>query len=377
MNRRGKLMGLGLQIAASASAGALLWSETRAQSDMRYAGAFTLLDRYVDEYLQDMNAPGLTLCLADAGGVQRVCAYGLGDLARRVPLNADELFHIGSITKSFLGLCLLQLRDEGKLDLHRPIREYLPWLRFDAATRPLTAHDLLTHSAALPDGALFPADPALRYRATAAPGTFFHYCNMGYEALGHLLSQLDGRPLAECFRARVLKPLGMTATEPAITLDAFERMAASYQAAYNDRPYPRRGRLAQSLPIAMSQASGCIAATARDMGAYLTMLIHRGAAPAGRIVSPARFDSFKHPQIAADEFGPGAPRTALRHRGRSAGRTRAHPAHRRDGVLRLGARGRPGCRGRGVCLDQRAMRCRATGRARSPGIRAAADAGLP
>lgn len=300
------MLGLGINIAASASAGALLWSDARADAQSRYAAAFPLLDRYVEQYLQDMNAPGLTLALADSSGVQRICAYGLGDVARRAPLNADELFHIGSITKSFLALCLLQLRDEGKLDLHRPIRNYLPWLRFDPATRPLTAHDLLTHSAALPDGPLFPADPAFRYRATAAPGTFFHYCNMGYEALGELLVQMDGRSLAESFRARVLAPLGMTATEPTITLDAFERIAASYQATYNDRPYPRRGPLAQSLPMAMSAASGCIASTARDMGAYVTMLINRGAASAGRIVSKAGFDLFSHPHIAADEFGPGA-----------------------------------------------------------------------
>jgi CubicO group peptidase (beta-lactamase class C family) len=305
VNRR-EMLGLGINIAASASAGALLWSDVRADAQSRYAAAFPLLDRYVEQYLQDMNAPGLTLALADSSGVQRICAYGLGDVARRAPLNADELFHIGSITKSFLALCLLQLRDEGKLDLHRPIREYLPWLRFDPATRPLTAHDLLTHSAALPDGPLFPADPAFRYRATAAPGTFFHYCNMGYEALGELLVQMDGRSLAESFRARVLTPLGMTATEPTITLDGFERIAASYQATYNDRPYPRRGPLAQSLPIAVSAASGCIASTARDMGAYVTMLINRGAAPAGRIVSQAGFELFSHPHIAADEFGPGA-----------------------------------------------------------------------
>lgn len=305
MNRR-ELLGWGINIAASASAGALLWSESRAETQSRYAPAFALLDRYVGQYLEDMNAPGLTLVLADAGGLQRVCAYGVGDLALHVPLNADELFHIGSITKSFLGLCLLQLRDEGKLDLHRPIREYLPWLRFDAATRPLTAHDLLTHSAALPDGALFPTDPAFRHRATAAPGTFFHYCNMGYEALGLLLESLDGRPLAESFRARMLRPLGMTATEPVITLDVFERFAASYQAAYNDRPYPRRGRLTQSPPIAMTGASGCIASTARDMGAYLTMLINRGAGPTGRVVSTAGFELFSKPHMVAEDFGPGA-----------------------------------------------------------------------
>jgi CubicO group peptidase (beta-lactamase class C family) len=305
MNRR-EMLGLGMNVAMTTAAGFCLFSETRADAQSRYAPAFALLDRYVEQYLRDMNAPGLTLVLADASGVQRVCAYGMDDIARRVPLSADELFHIGSITKSFLALCLLQLRDEGKLDLHRPIDDYLPWLRFDAATRPLSAHDLLTHSAALPDGPLFPTDPAFRYRATAAPGTYFHYCNMGYEALGLLLAQLDGRPLAAAFRARILGPLGMTATEPVITLDVLERIATSYQITYNDRPYPRMGRLAPSPAIAVSAASGCIASTARDMGAYVTMLINRGAIPGGRIVSPGAFDDFAHPHMAAEHFGPGA-----------------------------------------------------------------------
>ncbi len=305
MNRR-ELLEMGISVAASASAGAFILSEAHAEVPSRYAAAFELLDRYVEQYLADMNAPGLTLSLADAGGVQRVCTYGLGDIALRAPLNTEELFHIGSITKSFLGLCLLQLRDAGKLDLHRPVRQYLPWLRFDAATRPLTAHDLLTHSAALPDGPLFPTDPAFRHRANAAPGTYFHYCNMGYEALGHLLSELDGRPLAESFRVRLLEPLGMAATQPLISVDAFGRIATSYQAAYNERPFPRLGRLAQSPPIAMSAGSGCIASTARDMGVYMTMLINRGAAPAGRVVSAAGFELFAQEQMAAEHFGPGA-----------------------------------------------------------------------
>jgi hypothetical protein len=129
---------------------------------------------------------------------------------------------------------------------------------------------------------------------------------MGYEALGCLLAQLDGRPLAASFRARMLGPLGMTATEPVITLDILERVATSYQATYSDRPYPRMGRLSQSLPITVSAASGCIASTARDMGAYVTMLINRGATPGGRLVSQAGFEQFAYPHMAADHFGPGA-----------------------------------------------------------------------
>ncbi len=309
MNRR-ELLGLGVKLGVVASTMALPLQETRAASAGKYAAAFALLDRHVEQYLRDMNAPGLTLVLADSAGIQRVCAYGMEDLERRIPLNPERLFHIGSISKSFLGLCLVQLQDEGKLDFHRPIRDYLPWLRFDDANtpdaKPITTHHLLTHGGALPDGALFPPDPGLRHRATAAPGTFFHYCNMGYEALGLLLAHLDGGSVAESFRKRLLLPLGMSATEPVITLDAADRISTSYQARRNDRPYPRHGALARSVPIAMKAASGCVAAPARDMGQYLTMLIRRGEGPDGRVVSAAGFAGFMGRHQAAEHFGPGA-----------------------------------------------------------------------
>src|SRR5678816_525493 len=76
--------------------------------------------------MRDMNSPALTLVLADREGVQRVATYGFSDLDRQRKLQADELFEIGSITKSFLALSLLQMREEGKLDLHKPVVEYVP-----------------------------------------------------------------------------------------------------------------------------------------------------------------------------------------------------------------------------------------------------------
>ncbi len=305
MNRR-ELLGMGIQVAAVTASGRLLLSEARAEGSARYAEAFERLDRYVAQFLDDMNAPGLTLVLADASGVQRTCAYGVDDLATHAPLDVNDLFHIGSITKSFLGVCLVQLQAEGKLDLHRPILDYLPTLRLDGLTRPLTSHDLLTHSAGLPDGLLFPGDPAFRHRGTAAPGHVFHYCNMGYEALGLLLAELDGRSLAESFRARILAPLGMSSTEPVISFHALDRYARSYQATLNDRPFPRRGALSVSPPIYVTEASGSIASTAADMGRYLTMLINRGAGPKGRILSEADFELFAKGHMPAEHFGPGA-----------------------------------------------------------------------
>jgi len=301
---RRQLLNLGFTTAAIATAGGFSIREALGATDDTYARAFRLLDRYVHQYMREMNAPGLTLAIADGTGVQRVCAYGLDDLSRGHTLNPNAMFHIGSITKSFVGLCLLQLQEEGKVDLHRPITDYLPWLRFDPATRPITAHDLLTHSAALPDGPLFPADPSLRYRASAAPGTIFHYSNMGFEALGLLVASIDRRPLAQVIRERMLEPLDMTATEPVITLDISDRLATSYLFALTDRPSPRHGRLVEAPFIVHTSGAGCIASTARDMGKYLTVLINRGRMANGRLVSEGNFIQFTTPHIRSPEFGP-------------------------------------------------------------------------
>ena len=105
-------------VAAAATAGAF-WVDdgNAATTSSRYQSLFPELDRYVEQYMRDMNSPGMTLVLADRDGVQRVATYGLSDLERQRKLQADELFQIGSITKSFIAIVLLQLREEGKLDL--------------------------------------------------------------------------------------------------------------------------------------------------------------------------------------------------------------------------------------------------------------------
>ena len=235
--------------------------------------------------------------------IGNVIQPGVDELGSGRPVRTDELFEIGSITKSFVALCLLQLRDEGKLDLARPVKSYLPWLRIEATLGPISVHDLMTHGAGLADGPLFPADPALVHRPSNPPGRDFHYCNMGWEALGHLLAALDGRPLADAIRARIFAPLGMTASEPVTTFEIRERVATSYVALLGDRPYPRRGRLAVAPTILTTSGAGCIAATPRDMGRYLQMLARRVATARGPLVSAEAFRLFSTPHIVAAEFG--------------------------------------------------------------------------
>jgi len=278
-----------------------------AQSPSTYQPAFESMDRFIEQYLREMNAPGLTFVMADGSGVQRVASYGFSDTEIKAATNTNQLFQIGSISKSFLAVCLLQLHDEGKLDLQRPIADYLPWFRVESSFAPITIHHLLTHTAGIEGNApLFLSDPSAKHHAANPPGQYFHYCNTGYALLGHLLTTLDDKPLGECLRARVFAPLGMTASEPVITLDFRDRLAKNYQGFRGDRPYARFDRLAEAPGIVMTDASGCIAATPHDMGLYIQMIANHGAGPKSRVISESGFALFSKRHIAADEFGPKA-----------------------------------------------------------------------
>jgi CubicO group peptidase (beta-lactamase class C family) len=276
-------------------------------SSTTYKSIFKTLDHFVEEYLRAMNAPGLTLVLADRDGVQRVVTYGFSDVEQKIGVKPDDLFQIGSISKSFCAICLLQLRDEGKLDLHKPITNYLPWFRIDSSFEPITTHHLLTHTSGLPGiPPVFLSDPAAKHRAMYAPGKLFHYNNMAFEALGRLLMTLDGASLPEIYKKRIFGPLGMNNSEPVITFDERPRTAKNYYAFQGDRGFPRFGRLSEAPAIISSNAAGCITATPHDMGLYVRMIARHGEGPKSRILSDESFGLFSKEHIKAEEFGPTA-----------------------------------------------------------------------
>ena len=320
----------------------------------RYADIYPTLDRFVEQYMRDMSSPGMTLVLADREAVHRVVTYGFGDLEARKPVQESELFEIGSISKSFVVFALLQLRDEGKLDVNRPVVDYLPWLRIDSKFAPITVHHLLTHSSGLPGaGDVFQADPELRHLAAYAPGEHFHYNNTMYDTLGILAWTLDGRELPELLRERILRPLGMTHSEPVITADIRDRLVKNYAPFLVDRPYPRHGRLCEAPTTFATSGAGCVASTAEDMGAYVRMIANHGKRADGRLVSEDGFNRFS---TAAHPRRGFRPRRALRlwHRGRHARRQPAPASHRRHGVVHVLADGRHRRGRRRIRLGQRA-----------------------
>ena len=266
-----------------------------------------VLDHFIRDYLSAMDAPGMILALADAQGPIATAAFGWSDLAARTPVTLAQRFQIGSITKSFAAIVVLQLQQEGRLRVQDSIFRHLPWLPAEAGFGDITLHHLLTHTSGMPEGhPVFPISSAQRPRQSRPPGTGFHYSNWAYEVLGYLIEALDGVSFAESVRRRILEPLGMRDTVAAISTKERAREVRSYVPMLQDRPFVRGAALVPAPLLDMLEASGCIAATAADMAAYGSMLVRRGAGAQGRVMSAESFDLLASPHVQAAEFGPGA-----------------------------------------------------------------------
>jgi CubicO group peptidase (beta-lactamase class C family) len=296
--------------------------------DKRFQVAFARLDEFIAAHLRDMGAPGMTLALATREGVLRASTYGFADTKAGAKVQPNTLFEIGSISKSFVALALMQMREEGKFDPRQPITTYLSWLKIDSKYAPITGHHLLSHTSGLPDGVpLELIGPDQPLWTGFAPGEHFAYSNVGYDLLGHVLEAIDRQTLAAVLRRRVLDPLGMSLSEPVITNAIRPRMAIGYAPMFDDRPFPLRGTLAEAPWVEFGEGAGSVSSTATDMGTYLTMLINRGKGKQRSIVTPEGFAKLISPVIKAPFWGGDASygyglwtsdtegRTLLRHTG--------------------------------------------------------------
>ena len=258
---------------------------------------FTRLDEFIARHMRETGAPGMTLALANRDGLIRVSTYGYADTKAGSRVVPETMFEIGSISKSFVALTLLQLRDEGKIDFNKPIVEYLPWLKINSKFAAITTHHILTHSAGLP-GAPLLLDALLGELWTAyEPGKRFLYSNTGYNILGFLIEAVDKRPFAEAMRARMLTPLGMSASSPIITNDLRRLMAIGYEPLNEGKPFFVNGPLAEAQWLEVDIAAGSVASTPADMAKYMRMILNRGALPKGRLISEESFALFTKPAI--------------------------------------------------------------------------------
>jgi D-alanyl-D-alanine carboxypeptidase len=213
--------------------------------------------------------PGLSLAITTREETLFLYSYGFANVEAQRAIDETVLFQIGSISKMFTALAVLQEAEKGRLELHAPVTKYLPWFTFGLGD--ITVHHLLTHTAGLPEGSdgspdsLYSVYVMNELKSIWKPGEHFYYSNIGYKALGLVLEKVTGKPYADIIRENILQPLNMKNSEPITPHALYPRLAIGYSALYDDRPSHPSHPLKPATWTQNTQGDGSIASTANDM----------------------------------------------------------------------------------------------------------------
>jgi D-alanyl-D-alanine carboxypeptidase len=249
------------------------------------------IESFIAGLLPHSNAPGVVVALTDRERLLGGVAVGFADVAAGRPVQLDDRFQIGSISKSFAAIIALQEVEAGRLDLDAPVTDYVPWFEVRSRFAPITTHHLLTHTAGLIMGMDFGLDGAHQVWALRetecvyGPGERFSYSNDGYKLVGLVLEVTTGKPFPELLAERLLEPLAMRRSDPLITLASRATVALPHQRAFDDRPSHPGQPWTVSPWYETATADGSIISTASDMCAYARLLLACGESGAGRLVS--------------------------------------------------------------------------------------------
>jgi CubicO group peptidase (beta-lactamase class C family) len=299
------------------------------------------VDAIVDRY----PAVGLALGVVRDGRLAFFYGHGFADIASKTPVTEDTVFRIASITKTFTAIAVMQLWEQGRIDLDAPANDYLRAYKLvpaKASFRPATVRHLLTHSAGIRE-VLHPWDlhrlrdlgetvkrgrpvPSLAehyhgaLRIDADPGTRWMYTNHGFATLGQIVEDVTGVPLDRYFREQIFAPLGMMNSD----LVRSERVTAHLATGYDLR---RNGAKPVTDYALVTVGGGGIYSTTRDMGRYLVALLGGGANEHGRVLKPTTLAMLFAPQYQTDPRIPGMGLAFLR------ANLGGHLAVEHDGIL--------------------------------------------
>ena len=189
-------------------------------------------ERMIADAMMKLHVPGLSVALVRDGEVIYARGFGARNREENLPATPNTLYGIGSCTKSFTALAIMQLVERGKLSLEDPVSKYLP-IRVGSKEDPIRIHHLLTHSSGIPNLGvaeiiigkmvgieekwipmssledLFLHINGAVEEVAARPGERFFYFNTGYTLLGEIIERVSGVSYEEYVRENILKPLEM------------------------------------------------------------------------------------------------------------------------------------------------------------------------
>ncbi|MFF9428097.1 serine hydrolase domain-containing protein [Streptomyces sp. NPDC014746] len=245
-------------------------------------------------------APGAMARFSGPDGV-RSRTVGVRDRVSGAPMDINARFRVGSVSKTFSSVVLLQLVEEGRLELDAPVNRYLPGLLPDDR---ITVRHLLTHRSGLADytDAMFNdtvpgfeavrnrvfsyrelVDLSLREPRTTEPGVSYKYSNANFVVVGMLIEKLTGRPVSDAYQRRIFTPLKLTSTSyvhPDTRIAGLRVRGYLHPDAAGD---PLVDSTEQT--VSWAQSAGAVISSPADLNTFTSALMR------GRLLSPAMLEA--------------------------------------------------------------------------------------
>jgi len=287
-------------------------------ADPTHAEVRSWLEGNIPLLMEEGRMPGFSIAVVSGGETIYAEGFGLRDTQKVLPATPDTLYGIGSITKSFVAIGIMQLVEAGKIRLDDPVSKHIPF-ELGLPDDPITIHHLLTHSLGIPSlatstVAMFrglgmdtgipfgSAEDFYRFvngatdEVVARPGERFFYHNAAWRMLAHIIQVKTGMPVHEALKERVIDPLGMKRTT--LSLTAFNadpdhilphlNMGGGVQP--SRFPYPNPDANPE---FAFITGAGGIVSSVNEMTLYLEAMLGKGANRHGRVLTSASMEAMQ------------------------------------------------------------------------------------
>ncbi len=291
-------------------ASARLLSQSKNQAGIaplkEYASAVEMLERFIRHEMADKELPALSIALVDDQEIVWSKGFGFANPKDKTPVTDETIYRVGSVSKLFTDIAIMQLVEQRKLDLDAPVTRYLPEFRpRNSFGKAITLRQLMSHRSGLvrepPVGNYFETtEPSLARTITSlnntelvyAPESRLKYSNAAIATVGYVLERVHGEPFAKSLKRTVLDPLGLERSSFEPTPQIRKDLAKALMWTVDGRVFE-----APTFELGISPA-GSMYTTVKDMGRFISVLFAGGRGTKGQMLNRSTIEEMWTPQFA-------------------------------------------------------------------------------
>jgi serine beta-lactamase-like protein LACTB len=275
-----------------------------------YKPAVGQLEKLIKHELDDKKLPALSIALVDDQKIVWAAGFGFQDRAKTIPASAETIYRVGSVSKLFTDVGVMQLVEEGKIDLDADVSKYIPDFKpaYREGEKKITLRMLMSHHSGLirepPVGNYFdPSEPTLEKSVLSLngiglvypPGSRVKYSNAGVGVVGYSLEKSQGEKYAKYIQRRVIDPLGMKSSSFVLTPAVKKHLAGSVMWTYHGKEFP-----APVFELGVAPA-GCMYSNVLDLAKFQSCLFAGGKVNGKPFLKPETLAEMFRLQFAAKD----------------------------------------------------------------------------